>query len=133
MSTDNEPIIIKDAGEIKEEVPPVQLYNERPQQQIVDPDWFLISITISVSDFISKVEAFGNVYKDTMIYIRQNDKEKWKTLLDKLKERYTQGNVVLDVAVELVAALAIEYEIALQENGVGTEFSKALYEFKNNK
>lgn len=127
---DNDVTISSNDG-LNDNPPPVQLFNEKPQDTSADS--FIIAVSVSVSDFHSKVQAFTAYYKDTMIKLRTEKPEEWKKLLDNLKESYSKGNVYLDIAVELVAALTIEYEAVLQENGVGTEFSKALYEFKNNK
>lgn len=116
----------------------VKLYGEKEDQaesqvMTVDPNFFITTLTISVTDLQSKFNIFKENYFDTMLEYKEAYPEKWKEMVSKLKEQYTNCPTDFDNTIELLAALAAEYKSAILSDSFKSEFVKELKEFKKTK
>lgn len=142
-TTQNDNVIISDSNpknppiqifnEKENDQPPVQLFNEKPSESEINLSALITNVAIGTNDILTKIQTFSRVYRDTMLDLKKNYPDKWNTLLDKLKNQYNSASSSIDNVIELIAALEIEYEVALETNEPNTDFTKALFEIKNKK
>lgn len=112
----------------------VKIYNEKPDSSMtVDPNYFITTLSVSVTDIQSKFKVFMDTYWSTMIEYKKANPEKWKELVENLKEQYKSQPTNMDNVIELLAALSLEYGTAIQQDTFKSEFVQALRTFNSSK
>lgn len=96
----------------------------------VDPTALSLSMSISACDIITKVKTFTTKFKTQMIQFKQDKPTEWDLILKTMKDVYQKDPFQLSNTIELLAALTIEYEDALEKGLVQGTLSKVLLENK---
>lgn len=109
---------------------PEQKHITRSFSEDVDPTALSLSMSISACDIITKVNTFVSKFKAQMIQFKQDKPDEWSTLLKDMKDKYQKDPYQLNNTIELLAALTIEYNDALEKGLVEGALSKALLENK---
>jgi len=120
----------KESESESEEDEPERKHITRSFSEDVDPTALSLSMSISACDIMTKVNTFIGKFKEQMVQFKQDKPDEWNALVKTMKDEYQKDPYQLNNTIELLAALTIEYNDALENGLVKGTLIKALSENK---